>query len=87
MMPRAVQELLWWNPVLHLVGLMRRGVYGIYPADYVSTGYVMALSLGLLLLGLLLLRGAIATCWSSSPASACRSPRAGSRSRGPFPPR
>ena len=57
MMPRAAQELLWWNPVLHLVGLMRRGVYGIYPADYVSTGYVAALSLGLLLLGLLLLRG------------------------------
>lgn len=57
MMPRAAQELLWWNPVLHLVGLMRRGVYGIYPADYVSTGYVAALSLGLLLLGLLLLWG------------------------------
>lgn len=56
MMPRVAQELLWWNPVLHLVGLMRRGVYGIYPADYVSVTYVVALSLGLLMLGLLLLR-------------------------------
>ena len=55
LMPKVVQEVLWWNPVLHLVGLMRRGIYVVYPADYVSEGYVVTLSLGLLMGGLLLM--------------------------------
>lgn len=54
-MPKVAQDVLWWNPVLHLIGLMRRGVYGIYPADYVSEAYVAFVALGLLALGLLLL--------------------------------
>ena len=55
LMPNIVRDVLWWNPILHLVGLMRRGIYGVYPADYVSESYVVALSLGLLLAGLLLI--------------------------------
>ncbi|HRO16408.1 MAG TPA: ABC transporter permease [Paracoccus sp. (in: a-proteobacteria)] len=55
MMPKVARDVIWWNPILHLVGLVRRGVYVVYPADYVSVPYVVSLSLGLLLLGLLLL--------------------------------
>ena len=55
LMPKVVQDVLWWNPVLHLVGLMRRGIYVVYPADYVSESYVVTLSLGLLVGGLLLM--------------------------------
>lgn len=55
LMPNMVRDMLWWNPILHLVGLMRRGIYGIYPADYVSERYVVALSLGLMVSGLLLI--------------------------------
>ncbi|SDK62837.1 ABC transporter permease [Paracoccus chinensis] len=55
LMPSVVRDVLWWNPVLHLVGLMRRGIYGVYPADYVNEGYVVTLSLILLVSGLLLL--------------------------------
>lgn len=55
LMPRAVQEVLWWNPILQLVGLMRRGIYSVYPADYVSEGYIVSLSLVLLASGLLLI--------------------------------
>lgn len=55
MMPKVVQDVLWWNPVLHLVGLMRRGIYGVYPADYVSEGYVVTVALITLVAGLLLL--------------------------------
>lgn len=55
LMPKIVQDVLWWNPVLHLVGLMRRGIYGVYPADYVSESYVVTVALMTLLLGLLLL--------------------------------
>ena len=55
LLPNAAREILWWNPILHVVGLMRRGIYGIYPADYVSETYVLTVSLGLLTLGLLLI--------------------------------
>lgn len=55
LMPGVVQDILWWNPVLHIVGLMRRGIYGVYPANYVSEPYVITLSLFLLLMGLLLM--------------------------------
>ena len=54
-MPCIVQGILSWSPVLHVVGLMRRGIYGVYPADYVSESYVVTLSLFLLLMGLLLM--------------------------------
>lgn len=54
-MPKIAQDVLWWNPVLHVIGLTRRGVYGIYPADYVSETYVTLVALILLALGLLLL--------------------------------
>ena len=55
MMPAMARDVLWWNPILHLVGLMRRGIYGVYPADYVSEAYVVSISLITLVAGLLLL--------------------------------
>ncbi|SDW40896.1 capsular polysaccharide transport system permease protein [Paracoccus sanguinis] len=55
LMPNIVRDVLWWNPVLHLIGLMRRGIYVVYPADYVSERYVVTVSLILLASGLLLI--------------------------------
>lgn len=55
LMPHGVRAVLWWNPVLQLIGLMRRGIYGVYPADYVNEGYIVAVSLVLLCAGLLLI--------------------------------
>ncbi len=54
-MPPNVAAILWWNPLLHITGLMRRGVYATYRADYVSVAYVFAVSLGCLAMGLLLM--------------------------------
>ncbi len=54
-MPHAAKQVLWYNPLIHVVGLMRRGVYGTYDADYVSVPYLVSISLVLLFLGLLLL--------------------------------
>ena len=31
--PTAFQAILWWNPLLHVIGLMRSGFYGSYDAD------------------------------------------------------
>ena len=55
-MPRFVQNFLWWNPVLHVIALVRRGFYPTYHASFVSVSYVCGVSLVLLVLSLLLLR-------------------------------
>ncbi len=39
-MPRVVQDVLWWNPLVHAVGLMRKGFYPIYHGDYISEIYI-----------------------------------------------
>ncbi|KEJ94136.1 sugar ABC transporter permease [Pseudosulfitobacter pseudonitzschiae] len=54
--PQPYRDYLWWNPMVHVVGLMRRGFYPSYDAPYVSFVYVFALGGGLFLAGLLMLR-------------------------------
>ena len=49
------QEVLWWNPLVHVIGMMRRGIYGVYDAPWVSMSFVFGVSGTLLLLGLVLL--------------------------------
>lgn len=51
------RDWLWWNPLIHVIGQMRHGIYYGYDATYVSVAYVMGLGLGLLALGLGLLLG------------------------------
>lgn len=53
--PWIYQDALWWNPIIHLIGLMRRGIFPTYDAPYVSVIYVSLLSLILLLVGIILL--------------------------------
>lgn len=55
-LPPQAAALLWYNPMLHVTGLMRRGVYATYDAAYVSIPYVAAFALIPLVAGLLLLR-------------------------------
>jgi capsular polysaccharide transport system permease protein len=54
-LPRPVQDIIWYNPILHVIGLMRRGFYPTYTADYASPLYVTLLSLTLLTFGLILM--------------------------------
>ena len=55
-MPPNVQEILWWNPLLHVVGEMRAGFYPLYESSYISPTYVFGVALSLLAMGLLLVR-------------------------------
>ncbi len=55
-MPPLAQQVLWFNPVIHLTGLMRDGFYPTYTPGYVSLVYVGAWSVVPMVLGLLLLR-------------------------------
>lgn len=43
-MPQIAQDILWYNPLVHCVGLMRRGFYPTYNGDYISVIYVMAVA-------------------------------------------
>ncbi len=55
-LPQLAQQVLWYNPLLHLTGHMRSGFYPMYDAPYVSGLYVMVIALVTLMLGLILLR-------------------------------
>ena len=50
--PHPWQELLWWNPLIHAVGIVRRGLYPGYEADYAEPLYLAGLALGLTALAL-----------------------------------
>ncbi|WP_368188452.1 ABC transporter permease [Aestuariibius sp. HNIBRBA575] len=54
--PQPYQDWLWWNPLVHVIGQVRKGVYVTYDAAYVSPGYVWAIGGITLALGLLFLR-------------------------------
>jgi len=54
--PEPYRSYLWYNPLVHVTGEMRAAFYVSYEAPYVSPLYVFALSLVLLMLGLLFLR-------------------------------
>lgn len=54
--PQPYRDMLWYNPLVQVVGQMRAGFYPNYDATYVSLIYIIGISLGLAVAGLLLLR-------------------------------
>jgi len=50
-LPTLAQNILWYNPLMHITGLMRKGFYSTYSADYVSIPFVAGVSVALLFLG------------------------------------
>lgn len=54
-MPAVAQKYLWYNPLVHVVGQMRKSFYPSYIGDYVSPIYVFAVSLTLIAIGIALL--------------------------------
>jgi len=55
-MPRMVQDILWWNPLMHASALMRMGFYPTYTPEYVSLVFGFGVGFGLIFVGLLFLR-------------------------------
>lgn len=54
--PDVAKPYLWFNPLVHVVGQMRRSFYPSYSGDYVSYLYVFALGLVLAVIGVALLQ-------------------------------
>lgn len=55
-MPPLVQDVLWFNPLIHVIGLFRRGIYSLYDPTYISSLFVLGVALAHVALALLLLR-------------------------------
>ena len=53
--PQPFRDFLWFNPLVHIVGLMRAGIYATYDAHYATPAYVLGISLVLFMIGLHLL--------------------------------
>lgn len=53
-LPSLAQDILWYNPLIHITGLARVGFYSTYSPTYINVTYVALVSLVLLALGLLL---------------------------------
>ncbi|WP_298258109.1 ABC transporter permease [uncultured Litoreibacter sp.] len=54
--PTELRDYLWFNPLIHITGLMRAAFYPTYDASYVSLTFLFLTSAVLLSLGLVLLR-------------------------------
>lgn len=54
-LPRMAQDLVWWNPLIHITGILRSGFYPTYEPQYISHTYVIGVGLVLVALGTLLL--------------------------------
>ncbi len=52
--PAELRDILWFNPLFHVTGLMRAGSYPNYEASYVAGSFVFGVALAFLALGLLL---------------------------------
>jgi capsular polysaccharide transport system permease protein len=54
--PPPYAQLLWFNPLVHIIGQVRQGIYATYDPGYISVTYVLGLALICATLGLALLR-------------------------------
>lgn len=55
-LPSGAQAILWWNPVIHATGLMRKGFYSTYNGSYISLQYSFGIAMVMIALGLLFMR-------------------------------
>ncbi|TQM90352.1 ABC transporter permease [Roseinatronobacter monicus] len=55
-LPTLAQQILWWNPLIHITGVMRDGFYPTYSPRYISILYVLACALIPMVVGLMLMR-------------------------------
>jgi capsular polysaccharide transport system permease protein len=54
-LPAFGRDWIWWNPLIHITGITRTGIYSTYEADYASVVYVLSVSAIAGVFGLMLL--------------------------------
>lgn len=55
-LPTDLRNLLWFNPVAHVIGTMREGIYGVGGEGFVSLPYLLGTAMTLFVCGAFLLR-------------------------------
>lgn len=55
-MPQLAQDIIWWNPLVHVTSISRDGFYPLYEAPFVSYEYLVGVCLLLITLGLIFMR-------------------------------
>ncbi len=60
-LPGGAQDVLWWNPLIHMSAVAREGYYPTYDPQHVSLAYGYGLSLVLIFLGLVFMRSQYTT--------------------------
>lgn len=55
-LPASAQNILWWNPLMHVTSLARAGFYASYDAAFVSLPYCYGVALVLVAIGLICMR-------------------------------
>lgn len=55
-LPPLVQDVLWWNPLLHSTATVRTGFYPSYHGEFISLTYSYGVTLVLILIALIFLR-------------------------------
>ena len=55
-LPGVGKDILYWNPLFHVTGLMRMGIYPTYEPQYVSLTFVWTVALVTIAFGVLLMR-------------------------------
>jgi capsular polysaccharide transport system permease protein len=54
-LPKIAQDILWYNPIIHITGQSRIGFYSTYDPQYISLVYILVFGLIPMMLGTLLL--------------------------------
>lgn len=54
-LPTNGANMLWWNPLAHITGLFRSGVFSTYHPQYISVPYILGIALLSLAVGLFFL--------------------------------
>lgn len=55
-LPDTSRSILWWNPLIHIIAIMRTAFYPTYRPEDLAIPYVIGVSLTLIATGLVLLR-------------------------------
>jgi capsular polysaccharide transport system permease protein len=55
-LPPVGKDILWYNPLVHIIGLMRRGFYPTYDATWIEPLYPLGVSMVMLAAGLFFMR-------------------------------
>lgn len=55
-LPHPMKDVLWYNPLIHVIGMLRAGFYPTYVANYTSVAFVVLIAMVLFAVALLALR-------------------------------